>query len=74
MKKFLLFWFLFLASITLIWCQKNSWTESKYPVAEQVCLDNGWEVTVDWEWIDICLLWGRWINLSDMEEKSEDEE
>ena len=74
MKKFLLFWFLFLASITLIWCQKNSWTESKYPVAEQVCLDNGWEVTVDWEWIDICLLWSRWINLADMEEKSEDEE
>ena len=47
-------------------------TPSKYPVAEQVCLDNGWEVTVDDEWAEICLLWGRWIYLAAMEEHPED--
>ena len=42
-----------------------------YPIAEQVCLDNGWEVTLDEEWTPICILWGRWINLADMEENPE---
>jgi len=48
--------------------------ESKYPVAEQVCKDNGWEVTTDEEWTPICLLWGRWINLEKMEEHPEEDE
>ena len=38
---------------------------------EQVCIDNGWEVTTDDEWTPICLLWDRWINLADMEEHPE---
>ena len=45
-----------------------------YPIAEQVCADNGWEVTVDEEWTPICLLWWRWINLADMEEHPENSE
>jgi hypothetical protein len=45
--------------------------EKQYPVAEQVCIDNGWEVTTDNEWTPICLLWDRWINLADMEEHPE---
>lgn len=74
MKKSLLLWLLLVGSITLVWCQKSDGEPevSQYPVAEQVCLDNGWEVTVDGEWTPICLLWGRWINLADMEEHPED--
>ena len=77
MKKSLLLWLLLIGSITLVWCQKSEWkpevSESQYPVAQQVCVDNGWEVTVDEEWTPICLLWDRWINLADMEEYPEDE-
>jgi len=47
---------------------------SLYPIAEQVCADNGWEVTVDDEWTPICLLWWRGINLADMEEHPENDE
>ena len=59
----------------MTWCQKSEWkaeiSESKYPVAEQICVDNGWEVTVDEEGADICLLGGRAIYLADMEEHPE---
>ena len=74
MKKSLFLWLLLIGSITLVWCQKSDWEQkvSQYPVAEQVCLDNGWEVTVDEEWKDICLLGGRAIYLADMEEHPED--
>ena len=73
MKKPLILWLLLIGSITLVWCQKSDWEPevSQYPVAEQVCLDNGWEVTVDEEWEDICLLGGRAIYLADMEEHPE---
>ncbi len=73
MKKSLFLWLLLIGSITLVWCQKSNWEPevSQYPVAEQVCLDNGWEVTVDEEWKDICLLGGRAIYLADMEENPE---
>ncbi len=73
MKKSLFLWLLLIWSITLAWCQKSDWEQkvSQYPVAEQVCLDNGWEVTVDEEWKDICLLGGRAIYLADMEENPE---
>ena len=72
MKKSLFLWLLLIGSIALAWCQKSGEDAvSQYPVAEQVCLDNGWEVTVDDEWTPICLLWGRWINLADMEENPE---
>ncbi len=73
MKKSLFLWLLLIGSITLVWCQKSDWEQkvSQYPVAEQVCLDNGWEVTVDEEWKDICLLGGRAIYLADMEENPE---
>lgn len=61
-----------MGSIALAWCQKSGWepevSQSQYPVAEQVCVDNGWVVTVDDEWTPICLLWDRWLNLADMEE------
>ena len=77
MKKSLVLWLLLIGSITLVWCQKSEWepevSESQYPVAQQVCLDNEWEVTVDDEWTPICLLGGRWINLADMEENAEAE-
>ena len=75
MKKSLFLWLLLIGSIALVWCQKSSEEPevSQYPVAEQVCLDNGWEVTVDDEWTPICLLWGRGINLADMEENPEAE-
>ena len=76
MKKSLFLSLLLIGGIALTWCQKSDWepeaSESKYPVAEQVCLDNGWEVTVDEEGKDICLLWGRAIYLADMEENPED--
>ena len=59
----------------MAWCQKSDSksevSESKYPVAEQVCVDNGWEVTVDEEGADICLLGWRAIYLADMEENPE---
>lgn len=73
MKKSLFLWLLLIGSIALVWCQKSGGEPevSQYPVAEQVCLDNGWEVTVDDEWTPICLLWGRGINLADMEENPE---
>ena len=73
MKKSLILWLLLIGSITLVWCQKSDWEPevSQYPVAEQVCADNGWEVTVDEEWKDICLLGGRAIYLADMEEHPE---
>ena len=78
MKKSLLLWLLLIGSITLVWCQKSEWepeiSESQYPVAEQVCVDNGWEVTVDEAWTPVCLLWGRTINLADMEEYPEEDE
>jgi hypothetical protein len=47
-------------------------TPSKYPVAEQVCLDGGWKVTVDDEWDEICYLWRIWIHLAAMGEHPED--
>jgi len=75
MKKSLFLWLLIIGSITLVWCQKSGWetelSESKYPVAEQVCVDNGWEVTIDEEGEDVCLLDGRAIYLADMEENPE---
>jgi len=73
MKKSLFLSLLLIGGIALAWCQKSDWEQevSKYPVAEQVCLDNGWEVTVDEEWKDICLLGGRAIYLADMEENPE---
>ena len=78
MKKSLLLWLLLIGSITLAWCQKSGWepevSEPQYPVAEQVCVDNGWEVTVDDAWTPVCLLWGRTINLADMEQYPEEDE
>ncbi len=73
MKKSLFLSLLLIGGIALTGCQKSDWEQevSQYPVAEQVCLDNGWEVTVDEEGKDICLLWGRWIYLADMEENPE---
>jgi len=75
MKKSLFLSLLFIGGIALAWCQKTEWepevAESKYPVAEQVCVDNGWIVTVDDEGTPICLLWDRGINLADMEEQPE---
>ena len=73
MKKSLFLSLLLIGGIALTGCQKSDWEQkvSQYPVAEQVCLDNGWEVTVDEEWKDICLLGGRTIYLADMEENPE---
>ena len=73
MKKSLFLSLLLIGGIALTGCQKSDWEQevSQYPVAEQVCLDNGWEVTVDEEWKDICLLGGRAIYLADMEEYPE---
>lgn len=73
MKKSLFLSLLLIGGIALTGCQKSDWEQkvSQYPVAEQVCLDNGWEVTVDEEWKDICLLGGRAIYLADMEENPE---
>ena len=75
MKKSLFLSLLLIGGIALAWCQKSDSepevSESKYPVAEQVCVDNGWEVTVDEECKDICLLGGRAIYLADMEENPE---
>ena len=76
MKKSLFLSLLLIGGIALAWCQKSGSepeiSESKYPVAEQVCVDNGWEVTVDEEGADICLLGGRAIYLADMEEYTEE--
>ena len=80
MKQRYLLWIILCAPFLLTWCfeildwDKKVEEESKYPVAEQVCRDNGWEVTTDEEWTPICLLWGRWINLEDMEEHPEEDE
>ena len=75
MKKSLFLSLLLIGGIALAGCQKSDWeqevSESKYPVAEQVCVDNGWEVTVDEEGADICLLGWRAIYLADMEENPE---
>lgn len=73
MKKSLFLSLLLIGGIALTGCQKSDWEQevSQYPVAEKVCLDNGWEVTVDEEWKDICLLGGRAIYLADMEENPE---
>lgn len=73
MKKSLFLSLLLIGGIALTGCQKSDWEQevSQYLVAEQVCLDNGWEVTVDEEWKDICLLGGRAIYLADMEENPE---
>ena len=75
MKKSLFLSLLLIGGIALAWCQKSDWepevSESKHPVAEQVCVDNGWEVTVDEEGADICLLGWRAIYLADMEENPE---
>ena len=75
MKKSLFLSLLLIGCITLAGCQKSNWepevSESKYPVAEQVCVDNGWKVTVDEEGEDICLLGERSIYLADMEENPE---
>ena len=75
MKKSLFLSLLLIGGIALAWCQKSDSesevSESKYPVAEQVCVDNGWEVTVDEEGADICLLGWRAIYLADMEENPE---
>ena len=79
MKQRYLLWIILCAPFLLTWCfeildwDKKVEEESKYPVAEQVCRDNGWEVTTDEEWTPICLLWGRWINLEDMEEHPEED-
>ena len=75
MKKSLFLSLLLIGGIALAGCQKSDWepevSESKYPVAEQVCVDNGWVVTVDEEGADICLLGERAIYLADMEENPE---
>lgn len=77
MKQRYLLWLILCAPFLLTWCfDILDWewmvNEGKeYPVAEQVCIDNGWEVTTDNEWTPICLLWDRWINLADMEEHPE---
>ena len=76
MKKSLFLSLLLIGGIALAGCQKSEWetevSESKYPVAEQVCVDNGWVVTVDEEGADICLLGERAIYLANMEENPED--
>ena len=75
MKKSLFLSLLLIGGIALAGCQKSEWetevSESKYPVAEQVCVDNGWVVTVDEEGADICLLGERAFYLADMEENPE---
>ncbi len=80
MKQRYLLWMILCFPFLLTWCfDILDWDwmvneEKQYPVAEQVCIDNGWEVTTDDEWTPICLLWGRWINLEDMEEYPEEDE
>ena len=78
MKKTAIIFWLFLLSFSLTGCSNNveQWSDDNpiYTTAQQVCLDNGWELTTDSEWEDICLLWDRWIPLKDMEEKDETEE
>jgi len=82
MKKSLFLSLLLIGGIALAWCQKSGWepevaesnypvAEYKYPVAEQVCADNGWEVSTDEEGKEICFLGGRSIYLSEMEENAE---
>ena len=77
MKKVFLVLWLFVIAMTLTWCSKDTeqWKNENlvYTTAQQVCLDNGWKLTTDSEWKDICLLWDRWIPLKDMEEKDETE-
>lgn len=72
MKKTAIVFSLVALTLTLVWCENDSQQES-YTTAQQVCLDNGWVLTVDDEWEDICLLWDRWIPMKDMEEKDTSE-
>lgn len=67
MKKISLFGLFLLLWFVLVWCWKGSVDKNLYPVAQEVCHDNDWEVTLDDEWVPICLLWGRGIYLADME-------
>ena len=78
MKQRYLLWIILCAPFLLTWCfDILNWNwktqeETKYPIAEEICKDNWWKITKDKEGIQICLLWGRWINLEDMEEYKED--
>jgi len=74
MKNFILCCLTLVSAMMLIWCSVDNNQKQRYPVAEQVCTDNGWEITTDDEWTAICLLWWRWINLADMEEYPENSE
>ena len=57
------YWILFILavfSLYLVWCD-NSWTikevpSNEYPIVEQLCIDNGWEITTNNDSVPICLL------------------
>lgn len=60
---------LVIVSFTLLWCDNVEISNTnEYPLAEQVCLDNDWEITTDSEWNLICLFYSdEYCYLEDME-------
>ena len=71
MRNYLVLGMIILWWLVLTWCENSTWEDkeilSQYPGASEVCHDNWWLVTVDDEWIPICFLWWRWIELEKME-------
>ena len=77
MRNYLVLGMIILWWLVLTWCENSTWEDkeilSQYPGASVVCHDNWWLVTVDEEWIPICSLWWRWIELEKMEEHPEND-
>ena len=71
--RFLLLLIMF--SICLTWCDKwwnvtvvENVETNEYPIAEQFCLDNDWELTTDYFWVPICLFFvDEWCTLESIE-------
>ena len=68
--KILLFGVLSILSIALVWCNpEGNIITNEYPFAEQICIDNDWEITTDSDWNPICLLYAdEYCYLEDMED------
>lgn len=77
MRNYLVLVMIILWWLVLTWCENSSWEDkeilSQYSGASEVCHDNWWLVAVDDEWIPICFLWWRWIELEKMEEHPEND-
>ena len=63
---------LVLFSFCLVWCDDSQPVvevqSNEYPIAEQLCIDNNWEITTDYNWVPVCIFFAdEWCTLENIE-------